>query len=44
MGMNDDDVYLLQYMADQEAGHATAIANMLGRTCSRALHITISVY
>ena len=33
MGMNDDDVYLLQYMADQEVGHATAIANMLGRTC-----------
>ena len=33
VGMSDDDVFLLQYMADQEVGHATAIANMLGRKC-----------
>ncbi|KZT72231.1 hypothetical protein DAEQUDRAFT_736363 [Daedalea quercina L-15889] len=29
-GLNADDTFLIEYMADQEVGHATAIANMLG--------------
>ncbi|KAH9839343.1 uncharacterized protein C8Q71DRAFT_795611 [Rhodofomes roseus] len=29
-GLNADDLYLLQFMAEQEVGHATAIADMLG--------------
>ena len=30
VGLNAEDRHLLQYMADQEIGHATVIANMLG--------------
>ena len=32
-GLNAEDRYLIQFMADQEVGHATLISNMLGRKC-----------
>lgn len=30
LGLNAEDMHLLQFMADQEVGHATALTNMLG--------------
>ncbi|KZZ88353.1 protein rds1 [Moelleriella libera RCEF 2490] len=34
-GINAEDRYLLQYMADQEVGHATVVSNMLGPQAPR---------
>jgi len=30
-GLSEADMYLIEFMADQESGHATMISNMLGR-------------
>ncbi|KAF8998995.1 hypothetical protein BDQ17DRAFT_771298 [Cyathus striatus] len=30
-GINSEDRYFIRYMAEQEVGHATALASMLGR-------------
>lgn len=30
-GLDAEDRYLIEFMADQEVGHATLISNMLGR-------------
>jgi hypothetical protein len=34
-GMNEEDKFLLQHMADQEIGHATVLSNMLGPQAPR---------
>ncbi|KAF8988245.1 Rds1 protein [Cyathus striatus] len=34
-GINAEDRYLIQYMAEQEVGHATAITNMLGPSAAQ---------
>lgn len=33
-GLNAEDRYLIQFMADQEVGHANMITNILGRESS----------
>lgn len=30
-GLNADDLFLIQFMANQEAGHAVALSHLLGR-------------
>ena len=34
-GLNGDDLFLIQFMADQEVSHAELISNMLGRESCR---------
>jgi len=39
-GLSDSDLYLIEYMADQEVGHATLISNMLGPKAAKACNYT----
>jgi len=32
-GLYAEDRFLIEFMADQEVGHATLLSNILGRTC-----------
>ncbi|KAF8220923.1 Rds1 protein [Tricholoma matsutake] len=39
-GINAQDRFLIQYMAEQEAGHATLLSNMLGPTAAKPCNYT----
>jgi hypothetical protein len=41
-GIDAEDRFLIEFMADQEVGHATMITNILGREWTLLIHNTAS--